>query len=700
MPTEQENKDQELIKSLKERLTRRRWLLERSWWGNILFHLGVQWITYDSNVRRWRQKKLSPAVPTPVTNLFRATLDTVKSAIAQHSPRFTGMPERDDPRSVAAAASADAQLQIILKEGFFQRAKRIMLDWLILTGNSVIEVSWDDSPETGEVQIPFLRCVACQTEFSPEILSVEEPICTVCGGQMFDDGNQFVTRTKGSIQFDTHSPFETYLDAHIDELADQPCLLIIKSYTKEQVYQKWGIDIEGSEGFSAGQAYQENVAALATPGASLPLGAMSALDRKDRVVVIRAFVKSHKDYPDGCYLVMTESGKTLERVTPYPWVNPMGRKYLPMVHFRFGTMGGRAWGYTPADDLLPKQYQLNKAEGLFTLIISRMANPVWLIPTNTNPTRITGEIGLQIEYTPTGGSAPKRDPGSEAPSSLVRYIQDIRNSFDELSGAFSAIRGRAMGTRTPVGTVQSLMDRGFGRWATVFEGLETGYTDLAKIALEIWRKNAKTPRVQAVMNSIGGYTFREFLAADWDTGVDVHVEAGSVRPKTQQEKLQTYMQLAQFGLLDLADQSQVIKILEDIGMSNLLPGVEEDTKAAYKENMDFLLWARRLRDILIQIDVNSEQGQAIVQEAMAAMPIMVHPLVDNHAVHFLTHRRLALEEEFKTLPEVCQNVMFSHMTGHRQDVLASKIYKMPEQAPPSPQAQQGSLRGLNQGGMS
>src|SRR3989304_1477453 len=101
----------------------------------------------------------------------------------------------------------------------------------------------------------------------------------------------------------------------------------------------------------------------------------------------------------------------------------------------------------------------------------------------------------------------------------------------------------------------------------------------------------------------------------------VFVEAGSVRPKTQQEKLQTYMQLAQFGLLDLADQSQVIKILEDIGMSNLLPGVEEDTKAAYKENMDFLLWARRLRDILIKTDVNSEQGQAVVPEAMAAVPL-------------------------------------------------------------------------------
>src|SRR3989304_1084915 len=150
MPTKQETKDQELIKSLKERLTRRRWLLERSWWGNILFHLGIQWITYDSNVRRWRQKKLSPAIPTPVTNLFRATLDTVKSAIAQHSPRVTGMPDGGDPRPVAAAASADAQLQIILKQGFFQRAKRIMLDWLILTRDSAVGVSVVDSPDLGQ----------------------------------------------------------------------------------------------------------------------------------------------------------------------------------------------------------------------------------------------------------------------------------------------------------------------------------------------------------------------------------------------------------------------------------------------------------------------------------------------------------------------------------------------------------------------
>src|SRR5260370_12812955 len=128
----------------------------------------------------------------------------------------------------------------------------------------------------------------------------------------------------------------------------------------------------------------------------------------------------------------------------------------------------------------PKQYQLNKAESLFTLIMTRMANPVWLIPTNTNPTRITGEIGIQIEYTPVGTQIPARIPGADAPQSLVQYIDRIYKSFDELSGAFDAVRGRTIGTRTPVGTVQTLADRGFGRWATVFGNLEEGYEDIAK----------------------------------------------------------------------------------------------------------------------------------------------------------------------------------------------------------------------------
>lgn len=673
-------KDQALVKELKERLQTRRWLIEREWWGNILYHMGMQWVVYDSHARRWRQRKLSPSVPTPITNLFRSTIDTVKSVLAQHDPRFLGTPMRDDPNAVAAAAAADEQLQVLLQEGNFRRSKRRMLDWMLPTGNAVIEAVWDDSDETGMVAVPKEQCLACGAVTHPDKMDPAVPECPQCHSSLLSDSDETVEIPRGAMRFDNHSPFEFYIDPAIEELEDQPFVLLIKSYTIEQVKMAWNVDLDEESDFdTTGTNLRDSVAGISGSGAGLPVIQQAVGDRQHRVIVVRAFVKEHKDYPDGAYLCLTSSGKELERSAPYPWKRKVsGKKYYPLTHFRFGTAGGRAWGYSPADDLRPKQYQLNKAESLLTLILSRMANPVWLIPTNTNPSKISGEIGIQIEYTPVGGAAPNRIAGAEAPQSLVKYIADIRQSFDELSGAFAAVRGRQIGSRTPAATMQQLADRGFGRWATVFDMLEEGYEELARKALEVWRMNAKTPRVQSVKNALGGWTFHEFMASDWDDGVDIHVESGSARPKTQQEKLQTYMSLGQAGLLNLQDKAQVVKILEDVGMLNLIPGVQEDTKQAYKENAEFMQWAQQASSIVEQ-GTGAADGDMAQQfdQHMAAPPITVNPIVDAHDVHFLTHRRLALTDDFKQLPTVCQKVMFDHMMQHQQDMGQSQIMQPP-----------------------
>lgn len=670
--------DQMLVKDIKDRLQARRWVLERNWWGSILYHMGHQWVTYNNNARRWQQRKLSPSVPTPVTNLFRATLDTVKSAIAQHEPRFLGTPTRDDPRSVAAAGSVDAHLKVILKEGRFKTARRRMLDWLVLTGNAFEEIIWDDSEETGLDALPMEQCQDCLTEYAPDEVDPDEPVCKNCGSAMLAEmADKSVWVPRGELRFDTLSPFEVYLDPMIEELEDQPMIMVVQSFTPEQIYQKWGAEIEQDATSSQAElstAHREGIASIGMNGGASPLGAQS--DKEKRIVVYRTFIKYHKDYKKGAYLVMTAGGKLLERVPEYPWKtrSGQGKKFYPLVHYRFGTVGGRAWGYTPADDLMPKQYQLNKAESLFTLIMSRMANPVWLIPQNTNPSRITGEIGIQVEYTPVGSAAPQRIPGAEAPQSLVKYIEDIRNSFDELSGAFSAVRGRSLGTRTPVGTVQSLQERGFGRWATVFQMLEEGYEELARKSLEIWRQSSKTPRVMAIKNALGGYTFSELQAADWDDGIDVEVEAGSSRPHTQAEKMQAYMQMAQVGVLDFTDEAQKIKMLEDLGFVNMRPGVEEDQKQAYRENAEFMEWARQLKEQILTQPLTEADG--LMAEAMSNHPIMVEPLVDDHAVHFLTHRRLCLSDEFRELPHQFKDIMFMHMLQHQADLPLSKINQL------------------------
>src|SRR3990167_3341562 len=682
------NDDQALIRAWHERLKHRRWLQERGWWGNILFYLGQQWVIYDSSARRWRQRKLSPSVPTPITNLFRATIDTVKSAIAQHEPRFLGLPTLDAAEAVARAAAVDAQLRVIFREAGFKAARLEMLDWLLLTGNAFHEIAWEEGEETGVDQVPLEQCQDCFSTWKPGDIKPNDPVCPNCASPyLVDSPDQMVEVPRGEMRYMTLSPFEVFLDPVITDIEQQPAILLLQSYTTEQIKSIWDKDVQ-DEGFggygevSSSAIHRDSIASVApgvTPGSPYAHSTGGDTGSK-RVLVFRLFVKACKEYPNGLYLAMTNRGEELEKVKPFPWRkrNGKGRKYYPLVHYRFGTVTGRAWGFTPADDLTPKQYQLNKAESLFTLIMTRVANPVWLIPANSNPSRISGEIGIQIEYTPVGGAQPQRVPGAEAPQSLVKYIEDIRQSFDELSGAFAAVRGRSMGSRTPVGTVQSLQERGFGRWATVFQGIEAGYESRAKKSLEVWRMKAHTPRLMAVRDAVGGFSFQEFIGADWDEGVEVEVEAGSTRPHTQTEKMQTYMELAQVGVLDFMDEAQKIKMMEDIGMLNMRPGVEEDTKHAYKENAQFLEWARGVGDQIEEVP--PEMVDVLAQQLAVTMPIHVVPTVVYHALHFLTHRRLAMTDEFKQLPMIIQQAWYMHMMQHQADLMASKVLNAPPMA--------------------
>ena len=693
-PPDASAKDQSLLRDLKEQHGKNRHHLYKRWWASILFLRNIQWIVWDQYAKRYRNRKLAPSVPTPTTNLFRSTLDTVKSAIAQHDPRFLGTPTRDDPKAIAAASSADTQLAVILQEGKFRKSRRRMLDWLMPTGNAFIEPVWDDSEETGQDTIPYEECTDCLSSFPPGQISKEDPVCPTCGSSMLTDSKTLsVVVPRGSINFRTVSPLEVYMNGAVEEKEDQPHALFVQTFPTESVEMTYDVSLDDDNSDAmTGTNLREQISSIGS-GSGLTGSMPGVGDRKHQTTVMRAFIKHHKDYPDGAYIVMTAGGKLLEKKTPYPWRRKgTGRKFYPWVHFRFGTEGGDAWGYSPADDLVPKQYQLNKAESMLMMHMGRMANAVWLIPSNTNPTRVTGDMGLQIEYTAIGGAAPQRVQGAEAPNSLVKYIGDIRQAFDELSGAFAAVRGRAVGSRTPVGTTQLLADRGFGRWATVFDNLEEGYEELAKNALEIWRQNAKSPRVRAVKNAIGGWTFQEFEAADWDDGVDIAVEAGSARPRTQQEKIQTYQGFVSIGLLDPTDHAQRVKILEDTGMLNMLPGAEEDTKQAYKENADFMAWATNVAKTVGTMDLADPVAVEEVTSMLSTVPITVNPVVDDHAIHFLTFRRLALTDEYKALPDIIQKVGWDHMLQHQMDIGKNTIGKIPMLAAP-PQSGSGGGKG-------
>jgi hypothetical protein len=343
---------------------------------------------------------------------------------------------------------------------------------------------------------------------------------------------------------------------------------------------------------------------------------------------------------------------------PYP-LRHQGTKrpFFPIVHIRYDDVPGRFWAKTPIDDLVPKQRQRNEVESLLQTIIMRCANPVWTVPHGVQTTPITGDPGIVVRYVGTGMNKPERLAGMEAPNSVVAFLQQIDQDFEEIANTFAVMKGKNPGSVRAASAIQMLLERGFGRYGSVFDNLEEAYEQWAIQALEIWRQKAVFPRVQAVAQAAGSWQFMEFLGSDIGE-VDIRVEAGSTRPKSQAGRQMLVGQALQWGLLNPADPEQRMKIFEELGMTSLMPGAEADVKIVAEENASFLSWAE---NAVKQLQDGQTPPEAALQLLMQTFPIKGNAVLDHHPTHVVHHRRFALSEQFRSLPRIMQDLFVMHI---------------------------------------
>ena len=659
------DKDKELATFLleaKDRLANRRWLFEREWYRNILYYLGQQWITYEETMRRWRVRNLPRWVPLPVTNRLASTTNVIRSSIAQIIPAFTATPTQENERSILSAAAADKYLEVIMQESGFRGARRRMASWITLTGNGFLLTEFDTSADTGTIQIPGERCMNCGAEIKPDEIP-ENMMCPKCGsGDLREAPELGISVPQGRIRVSALSPFEVYVDTNIMELQDQPLVLQIETKNLHEVkrtYGKLADDVTGDSQYETGHHYLHALSGMTQTGYGTgAAGGRSSDDVDESVTLYKLYCKTHKDYPDGIYIVMTGDQHLLEVKEPYPFkFKNTQRPFYPLVHIRYDDVPGRFWAKTPIDDLVPKQRQRNEFESLFQVITMRCANPVWLMPTGVQSTPLTGDPGIVVRYSGTGGAKPERLPGVEAPSSVLAMIQQIDQDFEELANTFAVMKGKNPGSVRAASAIQMLLERGFGRYGSVFDNLEDAYEQWAVQALELWKQKAVFPRVQAVAKAAGSWQFMEFLGSDIGE-VDIRVEAGSTRPRSQASRQMLVGQALQWALLNPNDPEQKMKIFEEMGMTHLLPGAEADTKVVAEENARFMTWAQQAVAALQDGQVPPEVA---LPQLLATFPVHGSPIIDHHPTHVVHHRRLALTDAFRSLPQVLQQLFIQHI---------------------------------------
>ena len=661
-----------MVLAAKDRSASSRWIYEKDWFRNILYYVGQQWITFQEGSRRWRLRNMPSWVPLPVTNRLASTANVIRSAVAQVIPAFSAVPMQENEKSVLSANAADKYLDVIMRESGFRAARRRMASWITMTGNGFILTEFDTSPDTGTVTIPGETCTQCGNEMTPAQLQ-QDLKCTKCGStELVENPSISTTIPQGRIRVRALSPFEVHVNNAILELEDQPEILIVEEVSLQglrQTYGKLADGVVADVERSTGQFFLNSLANVTASGAGAGTHGQSRLednDKKGQVTLYKLYIKTCEEYPEGILIVMTGDQHILEKKTPYPFrFTHTKRPFYPLIHVRYDDVPGRFWAKTPIDDLVPKQRQRNELESLFQTIMMRCANPVWLLPSGIQATPITGDPGIQVKYTPAGGMKPERLPGLDAPVTLVKFLEMIDNDFEEIANTFAVMKGKNPGSVRAASAIQMLLERGFGRYGSVFDNLEEAYEQWAVQALELWRQQAIFPRVQAVARTAGAWQFMEFLGSDLGE-VDVRVEAGSTRPKSQAGRQMLVQQALQWGILNPNDPEQRFKLGEELGMTHLLMGAEADIKVVAEENMTFMTWAKTVKDSL-----DSEQNdptvdpQQLVGLMIQTFPIKGNPVLDHHPTHVVHHRRFALTEEFRSLPDVVQALFVQHLlTAH------------------------------------
>lgn len=622
---------------------------ERDWYRNLLFKQAQQWIAWDPVGRVFRDKKLKPWVPKPVTNKFAATMDTLVSLLLRVEPPLQWSPaDMNDEMQRTIAETATQVLGIAKEQTKLRLLRHSVATWMAYTGNAFL-VNFYDPKGGSPISVPYLSCPVCETEGLPTEF---EQGCPNCGNTT---GNEYSLNDMGGVREETFmggalrtelaTPFEIYGDYRIpwDEAQD---FLRLKRRPLEYFKKQYGITVEADSSATLSEFYTGTLPYMASSAGSTTLGSTA---NKTPSATERLYCRlPDDDYPDGLYVVAT-ANKILEK-SSLPTKDFQEKPFLPLVHFPFDPIPGSAMAKTVANDLAIKQRQRNELESLIQLIVSRMANPVWIVPYGADVEGFSGQPGAVLkvyQLTPNGGNQPQRLPGENVPSSVMQWLDKIDSDFDDVASIYDTMKGGSAPGVTAGYAIRLLTERGQSRWGPLFQRWENGWGQWSQQVTAMLREYMPSDQIRKTLGENGDWEIQSFKTQDL-TGFKIKMEEGSIKPRSELAEQEQIDQLLAKGLIDVTNPAVKSEIMRSVGMSKYDQHSDVDMKDAAKEEDGFYQIAT--------------QNQPDLMTMMGA--VRFRELIDNHQVHIYAHKQFAKSDRFLKLPAEWQQVWYQHIAQH------------------------------------
>lgn len=672
-----------------------RYSYERDWFRNVLYLLGVQWIVYSPASRKWQPRKIAKWVPRPVTNKFASVAMSMIQVLTQRDPVVRARAATTNPDDIAAAEIADRNFDVILDEAGAAEARDIAASWMTLTGSAIFHPSYDNDPIHGSTFLQHLFCPSCQKTFPPDMeASVgtnqadqkqgiplnQGPIqgstngnvggmpgtgntgqpqnsqispataCPFCGNPQViptPDGSG-EELPSGKLKLDTYAPFECFFDLEGRKWSENKRILTRRRFDVDEIRRKFNRpDLEPDNNSNVGGAIGLNLLrAIAYASGNAVYGTGIASGRSlgdDQSITIDAlWERPCSDYPEGLVAIFDSANNLLNEATVkegIPYRDKKGNPIWPWHLATFDQVPGRMFGKTPLDDVAPKQEQRNKLEAMIQLIITRAANPVWLIAKNLGITQITGEPGQILEgnWAMDPRLKPDRVPGENIPTSLIAWLEKIDKDIEDVAGIFEVLKGSAPPGVTAGTALRLLLERATTRFAPVAQRFEKVWQAVCQDLLILAQQNWVDERISKVQGPGNSWEIRAFSNADIQGSIDIIVEAGSSLPKSMVGEQALIQDLTAMGVINPQNPETQYKILQRFGSTDLLGDVDLNMRYAQRENWEF--------------DQNG------------VLPVM-DLILDVHAVHIMVHKEMALKSDFMEWPDEKKQAWTNHILDH------------------------------------
>lgn len=653
--------------------------LARDWFRSELFYNGIQWITYDSKLKRWRETGLKRTTPRPVTNTYANYCDIFSSLLSSIPVEVTYRPlnsndQIDQNKMKIANELSDAIQQVVNIKSkqrdaapmLTRQGEVFLIPMLIDEGAGRLLIA-EKEEEIMEGEEPPLEATPGEPD-QPIEINPKEPdsLESLIQSALGDDKGPGETPSVPKLAVDIASAFECYMDESADSLEDSSFFIREKSYdlsVLKTVFPDFAKEISPASKISGdvSKFFAGSLSRL-TSGEFGSSGYFVASDQNNtsRGNLEQYWKDPCKNYPKGIY-AMIVNGETVVHKGPLPFYDTYGKHYKNVLQIRAKKRTKNVHGRTPLDDAIPKQIQRNKLESFVELIIFRMAAPHWLLPKDCGVQNLSGDPGTSITYnrvsaSQTGILKPEMVSGISPPPIVIQWLQKIDEDCEYILGITKALMGQLPPGLPAARALDMLMQRSRDRHGDVFSEWNAKWAECVNMMLKIVRQTKPVDLFNTVKRTYGGFMVRQFKEADYDLNLDIVPETEQPAPsRSTAAEMQLIEEFQTSGLFQAPPNLQY-EVFSRYGFDFLVKGLKSDKEYASRENYELI------KDSKVP---------------------MIKPF-DNHPVHFEDHRIFYQSDEYqeweKMNPELAQGFV-EHIQAHQQLMMQAEQAKAQMQQP-------------------